>query len=142
MRKGFILFTVPYNSSSANTGQEVMQRPWRELLTGLLLVACSARFLLETRTTSPGVATPTMVWALPHIALIEKMPYRLTYNLILWRHFLSEGSPLSDDSSLSQDDKVSQHSKAVGSSSRPSEYIVETLSGKTTATHLFIVPNQ
>jgi hypothetical protein len=37
--------------------QELMQRPWRDV-TGLLPLACSA--FLETRTTSPGMAPPTM----------------------------------------------------------------------------------
>jgi hypothetical protein len=36
------------------------------LLTGLLLKACSAYFLIEPRATNPGMASPIMVWALPH----------------------------------------------------------------------------
>jgi hypothetical protein len=55
------------------------------LLTGLLLVACSACFLIEPRTTSPGMAPPTMGWALPHQTLIMKMPT----SWILRRHFLN-----------------------------------------------------
>jgi hypothetical protein len=38
--------------------QELMQRPWRDV-TGLLPLACSACFLKEPRTTSPGMALPT-----------------------------------------------------------------------------------
>jgi hypothetical protein len=32
------------------------------LLTGVFLMACSACFLIEPRTTSPGMAPPTMSW--------------------------------------------------------------------------------
>lgn len=42
----------------------------------LLLNACSAGFLLEPRTSSPGMALPTMSWAFP---LIKKIPFRLAY---------------------------------------------------------------
>jgi hypothetical protein len=55
------------------------------LLTGLLSMACLVCFLLEPRTTSPGVAPPTVSWTIPHQSLIKKMPYRG----ILWRHFLN-----------------------------------------------------
>ena len=45
------------------TGQEPGGRSNRDhegvLLTGLLLLACSACFLIEARTTSPGEAPPT-----------------------------------------------------------------------------------
>ena len=37
--------------------------------TGLLLMACSACFLIEPRTTNPGIALPTMAGALPHQSL-------------------------------------------------------------------------
>jgi hypothetical protein len=39
--------------------QELTQRPRRDV-TGLLPLACSTCFLIEPRTTSPGVAPPTM----------------------------------------------------------------------------------
>ena len=48
-----------------------MQRPWRVLLTGLLLMVCSAR------TTSLGMAQPTLGQALPSQSLIKKMSYGL-----------------------------------------------------------------
>jgi hypothetical protein len=57
------------------------------LLTGLLPMACSACFLIEPRTTSPGLAPPTMGWALPHQSIIKKIPYRLAYRLILMEAF-------------------------------------------------------
>jgi hypothetical protein len=44
------------------------------LLTGLLLIAGSACFLIEPRTTSSGMAPPTMGWALSHPSLIKEMP--------------------------------------------------------------------
>jgi hypothetical protein len=53
--------------------QELMQRSWRVLLTGLLPMACSGCVFTEPRTTSPGVAPPTMGSALPHQSLIKKM---------------------------------------------------------------------
>lgn len=58
--------------------------PWchgGELLTGLLLVACSACCLIEPRTTCPGVASAP----LPHQSLTKEM----SYSWIWWRHFLS-----------------------------------------------------
>jgi hypothetical protein len=55
-----------WNSSrSGSRRQELIQRPWRVLLTGLLPLACSICFLIEPRTTSPGMAPPTRGWALP-----------------------------------------------------------------------------
>jgi hypothetical protein len=58
------------NSNRAGTWrQELMQRPWRVLLTGFLPLACSACFLIEPRTTSPWMAPPTMGWILPHILI-------------------------------------------------------------------------
>jgi len=35
------------------------------LLTGLLSLACSGCFVIELRTTSQGMAPPTMGWAIP-----------------------------------------------------------------------------
>ena len=64
------------NSSRAGIWrQELMQRPWRVLLTGLLLMTCSTCFLIEPRTTCLGVAPPTVGWALHHLSLVKKMPY-------------------------------------------------------------------
>jgi hypothetical protein len=61
----------------------------RVLLTGLLPMACLACFLLEPRTTSPGVAPPTVIWVLPYQPLILKMPYRLAYPSLLSKHLLN-----------------------------------------------------
>ena len=51
--------------------------------------AMEGLFLIEPRTTSPGIAPPPVGWALPRQSLIKKMPYRLAYSLILLKHFLS-----------------------------------------------------
>ena len=66
-------------------------------LTGLLLAACSACFLVEPKTTSPRMASPTMGQAFPHPTSIKKMFYRLAFIL---RHFLEWGTLLFSDSSL------------------------------------------
>jgi hypothetical protein len=46
-----------------------------EAMEGCCLLACSACFLIEPRTTSPGMAPPTMGSALPHRSLLKKMLY-------------------------------------------------------------------
>ena len=53
--------------------------------TDLLPTAFSVFFLIQSRTTRPNMATPTMGWALLHQSLIKKM----AYSWILWRHFLN-----------------------------------------------------
>jgi hypothetical protein len=69
--------------------------------TGLLLMACSACFLTEPSITCPGMTPPTVRWALLHWLLSKKIPYGLTYSLILWR---SWDSLLSGDFNLYQVD--------------------------------------
>jgi hypothetical protein len=49
------------------------------MLTSLLLIACSACFLKEPRTTSPSMTPLTMDWVLPHQSLIKKTPHTLTF---------------------------------------------------------------
>ena len=92
------------NLSRAGTWrQDLMQRPWRGLLPGLLIMICSVCSLTQPRTTSLGMQPHTMAWVLTHQSLIKKMSYRLAYSPILRRHyFLNGGSLLSDDSSLGQ----------------------------------------
>lgn len=53
---------------------------------------------------SPGMAPPTMCWALPHQSLIMKMPYRPACSPILWRHSLTLGSLPPDNFGLCQAD--------------------------------------
>jgi hypothetical protein len=100
-----ILLTLPYISSlstavktGTSTGADT------ETMKEYHFLACSACSLIEPRTTSPGMAPPTMGWALTHISIIKKMPYRLAYSLIVWRHFLNWGSLLSNDFSVHQVD--------------------------------------
>jgi hypothetical protein len=101
-RKGFIRLTLPYCCSSPRKSglelkqgrkQELMQRPWRDVLTGLPPLACSACSLIEPKTTRPEMVPPT--GAFPLWSLIEKMPY----SCISWRHFLTWSSFLCDNSS-------------------------------------------
>jgi hypothetical protein len=56
------------------------------LQTGLLLLTCSACFLIEPRTSSPVMVPPIIGWALPSLSWIEKMPYCW----ISWKHFSRE----------------------------------------------------
>lgn len=57
-------------------------------LQALLLMVCSACLLTAPRITSPGMATPTVSWALPHQSPIKTMPYRHAYMPILLRYFV------------------------------------------------------
>jgi hypothetical protein len=50
------------------------------------------------------MAEPKMSWALLHQSLIRKIPCRLAYSSVLWRHFLNLGFLLSDDVRLCQVD--------------------------------------
>ena len=52
-----------------------MQKTWPGA--GLTFMSCSACFLREARTVIPGVAPPTVGWALPRQSLIKRMLYRL-----------------------------------------------------------------
>ena len=49
------------NSNRAGTWRKkMMQNTWRDAAYWIASVACSACFLIEPRTTSPGMAPPTM----------------------------------------------------------------------------------
>jgi hypothetical protein len=51
------------NSNLAGTWrQELVQRLWRGAADWLTSMACSAWFLIEPRTTSPGLALSTIGW--------------------------------------------------------------------------------
>lgn len=96
--KGFILF---YNSQGTvhhwgKAGQELKAGSWGRnwsyggvLLTGLLLLTPSVCFLMNSRTTYPGMTPPTVDCGLSHQLIILKMPQRLAYQLIWWGHFLN-----------------------------------------------------
>jgi len=73
----FVLgFHTPCSSSmEVRTGTQAGKKPGGRnrcgghggmLLTGLLPMVCSACFLIESRTSSPGITPPTMGWALPN----------------------------------------------------------------------------
>jgi len=47
---------------------------------------------MELKTTNPGMAPPTVGWALPRQSLSKEMPSRLAYSLILWRLFPNDFS--------------------------------------------------
>jgi hypothetical protein len=62
------------------SGQEPGSRAWYKghgsvLFTLLIMIACSACFLIVPRTISLGMAPPIMNLALLHQSLIKKMPY-------------------------------------------------------------------
>ena len=111
-RRGLIWLTFPHCSLSmkeARTGTQARGKSWSKshrwvLLTDLLCLAYSACFLIESRTTSPGITSHTMGRALPAWSLIEKMPD----SWISWRHFLKGVSFLYDNSSLCQVDRQNQ----------------------------------
>lgn len=67
------------------------------LLIGFHHMTFSTCFLVEPRTTSPGVTQPVM-----RCQLIKKTQYRYFYSLIFWKCFLNGIFLLSDDSSLCQ----------------------------------------
>ena len=100
--KKFIWLMLPHHCVSlkeVRTGtwrQELMQGPWGGGgLNDTLLIASSAWFLIEY---------PQWAGLSPHKSLIKTMPYRLAYNLILWRHLLNWGPLLFSNSSLYQVD--------------------------------------
>ena len=64
-----LLFITTEVKTGTQAGQEAgadaeAMEGWMSL-TGLLPLACSVCFLIEPRSTSPGMAPPTMGWALP-----------------------------------------------------------------------------
>ena len=71
-------YTAVHHQKQWGAGTQAGQEPggrswWRShgttMLTGLLPMACSVCFLIEPRTTSPGMAPLTMGWALPDQSL-------------------------------------------------------------------------
>jgi hypothetical protein len=102
-RKRFIHLKTPHHSSSpkeVRSGTQAGQEAGAdaEAMEGCYLLACSACFLIEPKTTSPEMVPPTRgppIWS-----LIEKMPY--SWNS--WRHFPNWSSFLCDNSSLRQVD--------------------------------------
>jgi hypothetical protein len=90
--------TSQLSSKEFRTGTQAGQRLggwnlWRShggvLLTGLLLMVCSACLLIGPQNHLPRMAPPKMAWALPHQPLIKKIPYRLTYLQSVWTYCLN-----------------------------------------------------
>jgi hypothetical protein len=95
-RKGFIQRILPQHcpsSKEVGTGSQTGQEPEAgadaETMEGCCFLVCSACFLIEPRSMGPGMAPPTVSWALPHKSITNKMPFQFAYNQILWRHFLT-----------------------------------------------------
>lgn len=92
--------TIPFPDSRhtdvyPSSRPETVSRSWcrhhgEVLLTGLILVVYSTCFIIEPRTTCPGVALFTMSLALAHQTLLKKIPYSPVYSLILLWRFLFE----------------------------------------------------
>lgn len=54
----------------------------------LFFMTCSVSLLkLQLKFTFLRVASPTLGWTLLHQSLSKKMPHRLAYGPLLWRHF-------------------------------------------------------
>jgi hypothetical protein len=92
----FVLALLPTQSREA-----VLKYVFYYFRCGLPLVAFPASFPLKPRTSSLGIATPTVGFKLPHLSLIKEMPYRL----VCFYPSLQEAfSFFSDDDSLCQVD--------------------------------------
>ena len=101
-RKQFIVLTLPCHRllswevrAGTQAGRTSCRRHGEILLPGLLLLACSAFFLIKPRTTSTRVVPPTMGWENPYQSLIRKISYMVSYHPILWKHFFFTEVPSS-----------------------------------------------
>lgn len=95
-RKMFIYLTLPHcfpSLKEIRTGSQTQQmtgdRSWfrshgRVLLSDLFPMICSAWFLTKCRTTSPGIAPPSIIWGSSINCKIRICP-------ILWKWFLNWG---------------------------------------------------
>ena len=130
-KKGFIWLTFANCSSSlkdvrtgTKAGQEPGGRNWNRghggvQLTGLHPMACSACFLIEPSTTSPGMEPTTIRWALLHQSPKKKKKKKkkkkpalqACYSQILYRHFLNWGFLSSDFSLCRVHIKDTQHTR-------------------------------
>jgi hypothetical protein len=97
-RNGFVQLTFPHCCSSAKEvrigtkpGQKpggrswYKARPWRGAAYCFASPGLFGLLFIKPSTTSPGMAPPTMGWALSFQSLIKK----ILYSQILWRHFLN-----------------------------------------------------
>lgn len=113
--KGLFYFIGHYEGyQGRNPQQESVDMNWRwghgeMMLSGLPLRVCSAMFVIQSRTTCPGVVLPTMVWSLSAIlypSLNKEIPYRIGNSPIWWKQFIS-CLLFWDDSTLCQVNKDS-----------------------------------
>jgi len=89
-----LMVAIPLSSFSpspnSSTGVPVLSlMVGHEHLSIRISIGQLACFLIEVRTTSTGMAPPTMAGALPGQSLFNKMPSRSVDSLVLLRHFLS-----------------------------------------------------
>jgi len=64
------------------------------LLTGLLTLACSTWFLIESRTMCSGGTQYILDQVLSHQSLIKKIPYRFACSPVVWRQIPQLRLPL------------------------------------------------
>jgi hypothetical protein len=132
-RNGFIWLTLLHHCSSqkevrtgTQAGKKRGDRSWCwdhawMLVTGLLIMTCSACFLIEPRTTSPGIGTTHNGLGPPHQSLINKMPYRLDQEPDLAGAFSQLRIPLLK--LMSSWHKTFQHTRTVFSGSQQEDTV-------------------
>lgn len=81
-----------YSQLSREAEAETKPGPQRTAGHWLLSLVCPVTFLTQPRSTSLGMAPPTVGWALLCQLAIKKMPQRLVHRPISWKKFLSWGS--------------------------------------------------
>lgn len=67
--------------------RNLKQRPRRNPVAGVLLLACSATFLRQPRPTCSEVALAIVSWALPHQLAIKKNIPQHVHRPVWWRQF-------------------------------------------------------
>jgi hypothetical protein len=94
------------HSIKGNLGKSSIQKPggrkWSRdhggmLLTGLLSMACSVWFLIQSKTTCPEMAWPSLAWILSHKSLVKGMPHRYVHGSIWWSQWFNSSSFPTDD---------------------------------------------
>lgn len=118
-RKGFIWFTgyihhlrKPREELEVRPcRQELRQRSWRNDSDLILVASCSACLLIQPRITSPGIAMPTVGWALSHQPLIKKMAHIHDHRPSCWKQLLNRGSLWQGNSVCHKLTKTHQHNR-------------------------------
>jgi hypothetical protein len=116
-KKGLISIVFPHQFiTEKRSGQEPRSRSWCRghggvVLTGLVLMACSACFIIAPGITHSGVSLPMKDGPI-HISSMKKMPHRLAHRAVWWGHFLNWGIFFQKDCSLCQADiKANPHTR-------------------------------